>query len=733
LAINGSRLKNGLATLVGMRRAILIILAAVIGEFVQGQTFPSGFSRVQVANNISSPTVLAFAPDGRIFVAQQGGALRVIKNGVLLATPFITLSSVSSSGERGLIGIALDPDFATNGFVYLYYTTSVAPVRNRIVRYTANGDVALAGSLQPILDLDNLSGATNHNGGALAFGLDGKLYVAVGDNASNSHPQNLDTYHGKMLRINKDGSSPTDNPFYSTTASEQRKRVWSYGLRNPYTFSIQPVTGKIFVNDVGQNSAEEINDASVGGRNFGWPTAEGNSTNPNFTNPVYAYLHSGAQPTGCAITGGTFFNPQFTTYPGSYIGKYFFQDYCSNWIYSIDISGASNPTLFGSNVGGSAVALTTGPDGNLYYLSRGAGALYKITSTNATAPVIVQQPQSATIAEGAATNLTVIANGTNPLTYQWYKNDFPIVGATAASFTIASTALTDAGTYKVMVSNQAGQVTSNAVSLTVTPNTKPVATILTPVENILYVAGTNISFSGTGTDAEDNLDAGDYSWQINFHHDTHVHDGVPIPGISSGEFTIPDEGETSANVWYRFILSVTDSQGAVGKDSVDVYPKKSMLSFATEPTGLTILLDGQPKPAPFEVESVEGIKRGIGVELEQTLDGASYVFTQWQHGGTITQVVATPEADVTYTAVFDRVLGTQESLRIYPNPVRDWLYVEGVNSIQLTDQLGRTQYVLSEQGPETTRLDLRNLAAGLYFLQYGLNDSRTVVKVLVIR
>jgi glucose/arabinose dehydrogenase len=716
-----------------MSRAFLFILVVAIGEFVQAQTFPSGFSRVQVANNISSPTVLAFAPDGRIFVAQQGGALRVIKNGVLLATPFITLSSVSSSGERGLIGIALDPDFATNGFVYLYYTTSVAPVRNRIVRYTANGDVALAGSLLPILDLDNLSGATNHNGGALAFGLDGKLYVAVGDNASNSHPQNLDTYHGKMLRINKDGSAPTDNPFYSTTASEQRKRVWSYGLRNPYTFSIQPVTGKIFVNDVGQGTAEEINYASVGGRNFGWPTAEGNSTNPNFTNPVYAYLHSGAQPTGCAITGGTFFNPQFTTYPGSYIGKYFFQDYCSNWIYSIDISGASNPTLFGSNVGGSAVALTTGPDGNLYYLSRGAGALYKITSTNATVPVIVQQPQSATIAEGAATNLTVIANGTNPLTYQWYKNDFPIVGATAASFTIASTALTDAGTYKVMVSNQAGQVTSNAVSLTVTPNTKPVATILTPVENILYVAGTNISFSGTGTDAEDNLDAGDYSWQINFHHDTHVHDGVPISGISSGVFTIPDEGETLANVWYRFILSVTDSKGAVGKDSVDVYPKKSMLSFTTEPTGLTILLDGQPKLTPFEVESVEGIKRGIGVELEQILDGASYVFMQWQHGGTITQVIATPEADVTYTAVFDRVLGTQESLRIYPNPVRDWLYVEGVNSIQLTDQLGRTQYVPSEQGPETTRLDLRNLTAGLYFLQYGLNDSRTVVKVLVIR
>lgn len=198
------------------------------------------------------------------FVAQQNGTLRVIKDGTLLAAPFVTLSSVSSTGERGLIGIALDPDFTTNKYVYLYYTTSIAPIHNRIVRYTANGDVALGGSELSILELDNLSGATNHNGGALAFGLDGKLYVAVGDNATGSHAQNLDTYHGKMLRINKDGSAPTDNPFYSPTASDQRKRVWSYGLRNPYTFAIQPVTGKIFVNDVGQGSVEEINDATVG-------------------------------------------------------------------------------------------------------------------------------------------------------------------------------------------------------------------------------------------------------------------------------------------------------------------------------------------------------------------------------------------------------------------------------------------------------------------------------------
>ena len=167
-------------------------------EPVNAQVYPTGFAQVLVTNGISNPTVMAFAPDGRIFVAQQGGSLRVIKNNALLPTPFISLT-VNSSGERGLIGIALDPDFTTNNYIYLYYTVSVAPIHNRVSRFTANGDVVLAGSEAIILELDALSGATNHNGGAMHFGKDGKLYIAIGENANTAHAQNLDTYHGKLL------------------------------------------------------------------------------------------------------------------------------------------------------------------------------------------------------------------------------------------------------------------------------------------------------------------------------------------------------------------------------------------------------------------------------------------------------------------------------------------------------------------------------------------------------
>jgi glucose/arabinose dehydrogenase len=735
LPFNGLLCKD-LTTYIGRVKKIILLFFSLLSNLLVAQTFLSGFSRVQVGSSISSPTVMAFAPDGRIFVAQQSGALRVIKNGTLLTTPFVSIT-VNSSGERGLIGVALDPDFATNNFIYLYYTTNTAPIHNRIVRYTANGDVALAGSEQLILDLDNLSGATNHNGGALGFGLDGKLYVAVGDNATGSNAQNLDTYHGKLLRINKDGSAPTDNPFFSAGASEQRKRVWAYGLRNPYTFSVQPVTGKIYVNDVGQSSVEEINDATLGGRNFGWPTAEGNSANAAFTNPVFAYNHSGSAPTGCAITGGTFFNPSFTSYPASYIGNFFYQDYCSNWIYSLNLSGTPTTTLFASNVGGSSVSLTTGTDGNLYYLSRSSSALYKIISSNVSVPVINTHPASSSKSEGTAVTFSVSASGTAPLQYQWQKNEVAIPNATQSTYAISNLTLSDAGTYRVVVTNTAGQAISNNATLTVVANTKPVAHIISPEENATYIAGTTISFSGSGADTEDGaLAAVAMSWQINFHHDTHKHDEPLRNGVSEGTFEIPDQGETSANVWYRIILSVTDSKGSVGKDSVDLLPQKSFLNFVTDPLGLQVTIDGQPKTAPISIESVVGIKREIGTYRLQTSDNVVYEFSNWLHGGDVIQLLATPDNDITYTAVFNPVLGAEHiETTFYPNPAKDQLYIphRNLSSITITDLIGRSWRLSSERANESTIVDVTTLPVGIYMLSFYSDQTLFRHKLLIQR
>ena len=347
---------------------------------------PGGFQDVNVVSGLSNPTAMQFAPDGRLFVAQQSGQLRVIKNGVLLSTPFISLT-VNSSGERGLLGVAFDPDFLNNQFVYLFYTATTPSIHNRISRFKANGDIAdtTAGEVV-ILDFDNLSAATNHNGGALNFGVDGKLYAAHGENANGTNSQTLNNLLGKIIRMNPvpdpTGQVPTDNPFFSTATGKNRL-IWVLGLRNPFTFSVQPGTGLTYINDVGEVTWEEIDEARAG-RNYGWPTTEGAfsaSSFPQFTNPVYSYRHSGTTPSGCAITGGAFYNPPVPTFPASYIGKYFFGDYCSGWIYSIDPNNPATVTQFAMAIS-FPVDLKVGPDGALYYLARGAGSVGKILPIN---------------------------------------------------------------------------------------------------------------------------------------------------------------------------------------------------------------------------------------------------------------------------------------------------------------------------------------------------------------
>jgi glucose/arabinose dehydrogenase len=313
---------------------------------------------------------MTFAPDGRLFVAEQDGDLRVIENGVLLPAPFLSVD-VNSTGERGLLGIAFDPDFSANHYVYIYYTTQTTPIHNRVSRFTANGSVAIAGSETVILNLNNLS-ASNHNGGAIHFGADGKLYIGVGENATASNAQTLSNLLGKILRINADGSIPIDNPFYAQ-ASGKNRAIWALGLRNPFTFAFQPGTDRMFINDVGQSTWEEINDG-IAGSNYGWPDTEGPTGDPDFREPLFAYMHSGSgTAAGCAINGGAFYNPTTVQFPAEYVGDYFFGDYCRQWIRHYD-PVSDSVSDFASNTVGGIVDVKVAPDGSLYYLARGNGA-----------------------------------------------------------------------------------------------------------------------------------------------------------------------------------------------------------------------------------------------------------------------------------------------------------------------------------------------------------------------
>ena len=344
-------------------------------SFGGSRTLPQGFTRVDHwGGSVNAGTAMAQSPDGRIFIAEQGGTLRVVKNGALLGTPFVTLV-VDSQGERGLIGVTLDPNFASNRFVYVYYTTTQNGAHNRISRFTANGDVASGGETV-LVDLPALSSATNHNGGAMHFGVDGKLYVGVGENASPSKSQNLADPFGKLLRFNADGSIPSDNPFYGTQSGIARA-VWAYGLRNPFTFAVQPGTGRIHINDVGQDTWEEIN-VGAPGANYGWPGSEGNNNiTGNITPPMFTYKHGATSPAGSGpggffngfcIAGGAFY-PSGGNFPAAYRGHYFFADYVSGFVGRIDPANGNAAYAFASGIG-SPVDMLAGVDGALYVLTR---------------------------------------------------------------------------------------------------------------------------------------------------------------------------------------------------------------------------------------------------------------------------------------------------------------------------------------------------------------------------
>ncbi len=343
-------------------------------------TLPAGFSESVFAAGLTAPTAMATAPDGRVFVAEQGGTLRVVQDGTVLATPFASLA-VDSAGERGLLGVAFDPNFAANGFVYVYYTVPGAAAHNRVSRFTASGNVAAPGSELPILDLDNLSAATNHNGGAIHFGADGKLYVAVGDNATPANAQSLANRLGKILRINADGSIPADNPAavdgLGAVPAGATRAIWAAGLRNPFTFAFD-ASGKLFINDVGQQSFEEVNQGRAGA-NYGWPGTEGTfdqAAFPNFSEPVYAYAHNAPHPFGgVSVIGGAFGPGMF---PSEYAGDYFFSDLTGGWIDRIDAVTGAVSNFVDNPTGQAIVGLDVGPGGQLLYLARGQGAIYQI-------------------------------------------------------------------------------------------------------------------------------------------------------------------------------------------------------------------------------------------------------------------------------------------------------------------------------------------------------------------
>jgi glucose/arabinose dehydrogenase len=344
-----------------------------------------------VASGFRNPLDLQAAPGDRerLYVVEQGGRIRLVRNGQLQPTPFLDVSGrISSGGERGLLGLAFHPQFATNRRFFVNYTdprgdTHVAEFRATSADETDPGSERLVLAVaQPF---------PNHNGGGLAFDTSGRLLIGLGDGGSGGDPfgngQRLDTFLGKILRIDVDAGTPyavpADNPFRGVAGATPE--VWAYGLRNPFRISVDRPTGDLYIGDVGQNRVEEIDVGLAsrrGGENYGWNVTEGSQCysppsacdRAGLTPPVYDYTHS----EGCSVTGGVVYRgcrmPDLA-------GTYFFGDFCSGLVRSFRLAGGQatdvrdwtaglrgidSPTAFGLDADGEVLVVDY--DGEVYRL-----------------------------------------------------------------------------------------------------------------------------------------------------------------------------------------------------------------------------------------------------------------------------------------------------------------------------------------------------------------------------
>ncbi len=370
---------------------ILICLMSItsFSQEIDLELFASGFN---------SPVSIKNAGDNRLFVVEQDGIIKIVNSdGSVNATPFLDIDGrvIDTGNERGLLGLAFHPQYMSNGFFFVnYINNSGDTVVSRFITNPPNGDVADPNTEEILLTISQPF--SNHNGGDLAFGSDGYLYIATGDGGSGGDPdnyaQNLNSLLGKMLRININNAEggnnyaiPADNPFVGNAGALDE--IWAYGLRNPWRFSFDSETNDLWIGDVGQGAIEEINfvsSTSAGGENYGWRCYEGNSTYNTtgcpdmntLTFPVAQYNHSGNGPFKCSITGG--YRYRGTAFP-NFVGLYFFADYCSNEIGFLTPNGNDWDLTFSNQFTGNGwTTFGEAINGELYIAGRNSGNVYHI-------------------------------------------------------------------------------------------------------------------------------------------------------------------------------------------------------------------------------------------------------------------------------------------------------------------------------------------------------------------
>ena len=718
----------GLVWLAGLLAVGLAFFGLPIGQAAEATaTFPREFvSESFIRGDLVLPTALAFAPNQTVFIAEKRGVVRVWRQGALLPEPFIDLQDeVHNYHDRGLLGLALHPDFPATPYVYLLYVydppgvpkDSAGARVSRLLRVTADranpyvaakgedSRVVLLGTNSTLANLGNrdshedrenvacsagpLRGQSfvrdcipadhvTHAIGTVKFGRDGMLYVGSGDGAGYTsvderalRAQDLDSLAGKILRIDPlTGKGLRSNPFWDGDPDSNRTKVWSYGLRNPFRFTLHPYTGELYTGDVGWDTWEEINVG--GGKNFGWPCYEGADqgsapqnqygSNPATAGtcqqlyaggqgavqaPAYSYRHgalSASAAAGDFCFGGS--------WPDTYQGALFISDYNRNTIsyLTFDAQGQAQVHDFGEAVAdrGGPVQLTFGPDGNLYYITLGAVSevrRVRFTGNGNTPPVA---DVTADTTSGLAP-LTVKFSGMSSLdadgqalTYRWEFGDGGQSSLPEPEYTF-----TRNGKFltTLTVTDAQGESASAQLEIIV-GNRRPEFWFTSPGPRWTYYIGDVIGFSATALDPEEGEISGYTQWKALLHHNEHVHFDVLNYRGSSGEFIAEDHGD---NTYYELCAVVTDEQGAssVGK-CMNVRPFTVRYTFDTEPSGLKVEYAGSTYTTPFTVTTITNARRTLSVPAVQN----GYEFSEWSNGGARTQTLKVEDGPRTFVARF---------------------------------------------------------------------------------
>lgn len=660
------------------------------------------FQSEVVAGGLSQPIAVSFPPDGNMLILQKTGQ---ILRADLSATPavvsgYMTITDIDSDGERGLIDITLDPDFATNNYFYVYYSRA-STGRFRIARFVHDVDHAHFGDEFVVWEDNEPATTCCHFGGGLDFGPDGRLYLTTGEEFDAQQAQNLTRAGGKVIRINADGSIPADNPFADGPGGNLDE-IWCLGLRNPFRARWDLPTNRLLIGEVGGNnqaiSTEDLHVAEAGA-NFGWPLCEGDCDNPDFplcdcgehTGAIFSYPHGGA---GASITGGVVYRG--TQFPTSYIGTYFYGDYVRQWLryLTFDAAGTVTGSFDFDPAAGPVVAIEEGPDGAVYYVLI-TGSVHRVVFDEGNQPAVITEASADTLQGVAplAVNFTGAASDpdADPLTYRWVYGD-----GTEGDEASASHTYTANGVYIATLEVSDGAHVTRSVPLTIMVGMPPIVSLDEPMDGSLFRAGDQISFAGSATDPDGVLGDANYEWIVEFLHNEHLHPALgPLNG-PTGALDIPTAGhDYSDNTRYRLTLTVTDGDGLFASQSVTVFPDKVDLTFDTDPSGLTIVLDSIPRVTPFVHDTLIGFSHEVSALLSQCVEGVEHTFEGWSDGAPADRIIVAPDHDESYTATYDFDPTPPECTLLYREDFgsyaagtdpADWLDTAAGNSLNVSDE-----------------------------------------------